>query len=69
MTKTVDVIPGPYSIIDSSFIELNGDNGCLTFEICQSKLDLRDKYGNLVSEPNVLEVQNADFQFEGPLED
>ena len=64
----VTIIPGPYSLIDSTFIEWNGNgvSPCIVNTICSVQITLRDSNLNLVMVPNLLNNIDVDTTLRGP---
>jgi hypothetical protein len=66
---TENIRPGPYSLKHSEWIEWNGGplgKNCLINIECNIKFTLKDRNGNIVTEPYVLSSDDADIVMYGP---
>ena len=61
------MIPGPYDLTVSEFVEDNPIGCYLEFTYCYARLNLRDRGLNFVKMPNLIDPKTADFILKGPL--
>ena len=46
--QNIVLIPGPFNLAKSNFVEYSLPNGCLLVELCNARLDPRDDAYNLL---------------------
>ena len=64
---TVNMIPGPFNLALSSYIEWSGETGCILTARCYARLDPRDDAQNLVRQELLIREGEYNFVLKGPV--
>ena len=64
--QTVELVPGPWNLANSDFVEDSGIYGCLVLEPCHVRIDPRDDGHNLVRLPGLIHDGEYSFILQGP---
>ena len=64
--QTVRLVPGPWNLANSDFVEDSGIYGCLVLEPCHVRIDPRDDGHNLVRLPGLIHDGEYSFILQGP---
>ena len=64
--QTVTILPGPWVVEKSDYIEDSGEYGCLRIVDCYVRIDPRDEGSNLIRLPGLIREGEFTFLLAGP---